>query len=763
MPCPYGTTNKVAYGTIYILQTEKCYSFAMLKDNYSKQQATTPVERLAGSIERITFHSEESGFCVLRVKVKSQRDVVTVIGNAVTIAPGEYIECLGFWINDKTHGLQFKTTELKTVRPSTIEGITKYLASGMVKGIGPHFAKQLVKTFGEAVFEIIEQTPNRLREVPGIGEKRYTQIISAWAEQKVIRDIMVFLQSHCVGTARAVRIYKTYGEQAILRVQENPYRLALDIHGIGFKTADAVAERLGIARDSTLRAAAGVRHVLQELCEAGHCAVEIETLVAASVKLLEIAEPIIRQALEDEIHSDHVVQETIGEKDCIFPVNLYQAEVGVMQHLLRLREGELPWGNIATDKAIQWVEEKTHLQLSASQQQALATMLQNKVTIITGGPGVGKTTVVNSILQIVRAKRCNVALCAPTGRAAKRLTETTSCPAKTIHRLLEFNAKTFNFRYQQDYPLPIDFLIVDEASMLDVVLMYHLLKAIPSHAALLLVGDVDQLPSVGPGAVLADIINSNVIATLRLTEIFRQAATSKIIINAHRINQGYMPSDNQEGSDFYTIYTDTSEDIHDKLLQVVTKRIPERFSFDPLTDIQVLTPMNRGGLGARSLNIILQTALNGQAEPKITRFGWTFAPGDKVIQMVNNYDKDVFNGDVGIIRQIDLEESTLTIFFDGRPVEYDFNELDEVSLAYAISIHKSQGSEYPAVVIPIATQHYTLLARNLLYTAVTRGKKLVVLVGQKKAVGIAVHNVESKHRLTKLSERLKDALLLINS
>jgi len=721
---------------------------------FNRQQPAAPQEPLNGSVERVTFHSEASGFCVLRTKVKGHRDVVTVIGNAASITAGEYIECQGVWVNDKTHGLQFKASTLNVVAPTTLEGIEKYLGSGMVKGIGPHFAKKLVKAFGEAVFDVIEHEPAKLLQLEGIGQKRTERITAAWEEQKAIRKIMVFLQSYGVGTARAVRIYKTYGDAAVDKVRENPYRLALDIYGIGFKTADTLAQRLGIEKDAPIRAQAGVRHVLQELCSNGHCAATVEQLIGSGQTLLELTTPLLQTAVEHEIDAENLISESIDDKACVFLPSLYRAETGVAERLSLLLQGEPPWGDVDMEKSLPWVEDKTTLQLSDSQRAAIHTVVKHKVAIITGGPGVGKTTIVHSLIKILQAKRMSIKLCAPTGRAAKRMQETTGITAKTIHRLLEFDPKVFGFKHNQDNPLPLDVLIVDEASMLDVSLMHALLKALPQAAALILVGDVDQLPSVGPGQVLADCIASNVIPTVRLTEIFRQAQSSQIIVNAHRINHGQMPLMYQGESDFYTVYLDTPEAIHDKLLQLVSERIPKKYRCNPTSAIQVLTPMNRGGLGARALNVALQQLLNGNSEPKITRFGWTFSPGDKVIQTVNNYDKEVFNGDIGVIDVIDGSEGVLYIHYDNRRIEYEFGELDEVSLAYATSIHKSQGSEYPIVVMPLATQHFTLLARNLVYTGVTRGKQLVILVAQKKAMGMAVHKVDSQARLTKLRERL---------
>jgi len=708
-------------------------------------------------VERVTFHSEESGYCVLRVKAKGHRDLVTVVGAAASVAAGEHVECEGTWHNDRRYGLQFKAQSLRVVPPSTLEGIEKYLGSGMVRGIGPHFARKLVGAFGARVFDVIEDSPDLLLTLEGIGPKRKERVTQAWAEQKVVREIMVFLTSHGVGTARSVRIYKTYGEQAVAKVRENPYRLALDIQGIGFKTADAIAQRLGIPHDSLIRAQAGVRHVLQEMAAEGHCAAFREPLLTATAKLLEVSAAVVEQAVATELAAENLVAETIQGRPALFLAALERAERGIAMGIARLRRGSPPWGNIDAERALPWVERHTGLVLSASQRAAVAAAIGSKVTIITGGPGVGKTTVVRGILAILAAKGVAVELCAPTGRAAKRLSETTGLPARTIHRLLEFDPKTLGFRRDQYRPLEAGLVVVDEVSMVDLVLMNQLLRAVPTPSAVLLVGDVDQLPSVGPGAVLTDLIGSGVVPTARLTEIFRQAARSRIVVNAHRINQGRAPQPPQRGedSDFYLLACRDAADIRDRLLRVVTERLPERFGFDPIADIQVLTPMGRGDLGARSLNEALQQRLNPQGQPRIARFGWTYAPGDKVIQTVNDYDKEVFNGDIGRIERIDEQEGVLTIVYDGRPVEYELGELDEIALAYATTVHKSQGSEYPAVVIPLAMEHYRLLQRNLLYTAVTRGKRMVVLIAETKALAIAVKQRTSVERLTLLGRRLE--------
>ena len=541
------------------------------------------------------------------------------------------------------------------------------------------------------------------------------------------------------------------------KVRENPYRLALDIHGIGFKTADQLAQQLGIDRESLIWAQAGVRHVLQELSGEGHCAQPVQSLIFDAVKLLEIPEETIREAIQCEIQEERLTPETINDVPCLFLTPLHRAEKGVANHVTRLLSGKAFWSNINLDKAIPWVEEKNNIELSSSQKTAVEQAVQHKFCIVTGGPGVGKTTTVNSILKVIQAKRAHVTLCAPTGRAAKRLSESTGQEATTIHRLLDFDPSAFDFKRNADNPLETDLLVVDECSMVDIVLMNQLLRAVPDNSAVLLVGDVDQLPSVGPGSVLSDLIESGKVPVARLTEIFRQAATSQIITGAHAINKGQPPKQTKQGeeTDFYYLTGNEPEELFQKLMAVVTRRLPQKFGFDPINDIQVLAPMNRGGLGARSLNVALQEALNPDAHPRVTRYGWTYAPGDKVIQTVNNYDKEVFNGDIGRVKSIDIEEGELIIIFDNREVLYQVNELDEVSLAYATSIHKSQGSEYPCVVIPMAMQHYTLLERNLLYTGVTRGKQLVVLLGQPKAVGMAVRSVKSTRRLTNLQARLQ--------
>lgn len=718
--------------------------------------APPSIASLSAIVERVTFHNEENGFAVMRVKAKGHRDLVTVVGYVPLITPGESVFCQGQWQQDRKYGLQFKTEKIEVVSPSTKEGIQKYLGSGLIKGIGPHFAARLVKAFGESVFDVFDNNPEALTQLPGIGEKRKALIIKAWGEQKKIRSIMLFLYTHGVGTSRAWRIFKLYGDQSIEVVRDNPYRLALDIRGIGFKTADQLGERLGIEKNDLKRVEAGVAHVLIQICEKGHCAATMDQLSQLSMELLAVPEAIVKEAIESQIKHNYFITERVGNHDYIFPKHLYYAERSVAQHMHRILQYKVSWQPLICDQALDWVEQKTQLQLSALQKKAIELVVTNKITIITGGPGVGKTTILNSLVKILKAKGLSIALCAPTGRAAKRLSEVTGLSAYTIHRLLDFQRSTYSFKHHEKYPLPQDILIVDEVSMIDIVLMSHLLKAVANHSVLVLVGDVDQLPAVGSGNVLKDMIESEVVQTIKLKEVFRQAMHSQIILNAHRINQGDMPlSATQRQQDFYILYAQDTEVVLEKLIACVAKNIPNRYGFNAITDIQVLTPMNRGILGSTNLNIQLQSILNHQTNDRIFYRGNYFGLHDKVIQVVNNYDKKVFNGDIGYIVEVNIEQNALKISFDDRVLDYDINELDEVRLAYAISIHKSQGSEFPVVVIPIVMAHYVLLLRNLLYTGITRGKKLVILVGQKKAIYLAVRNNEIIQRLTHLRERLK--------
>src|SRR6516165_9015309 len=639
----------------------------------ARTSTVSSTEILAGFVDRVTFHNPENGFCVLRVKARGLRDLITVLGHAAMIAPGEFVNANGSWVNDRTHGLQFKASFLKVTAPTTIEGIEKYLGSGMIRGIGPVYARKLVRAFGAAVFDVIEQEPPRLREVTGIGPKRAARIIAGWSEQKVIREIMLFLHSNGVATSRAVRIYKTYGAYAVQLISENPYRLARDIRGIGFRTADQIASMLGIEKTAIIRVRAGISFALAEAMEDGHCGLPHQDLLVLTRELLEVPAELVNRALNLELRDGTVIADDLDGRRCVFLAGLYRAEREIADKLRALTIRKPPWPAIETDKAIPWVEKRAKLALAASQVEAVCVALASNVLVITGGPGVGKTTLVNSILKILLAKSVAVALCAPTGRAAKRLSESTGLEAKTIHRLLETDPRTGAFRRNEDAPLDCDLLVVDETSMVDVPLMRALLRALPDPASLLLVGDVDQLPSVGPGQVLGDIIGPGAVSVVRLTEVFRQAAESRIIVNAHRINHGMMPDlATADSGDFYFVGAPDAEEGVRKLLAIVQERIPKRFGLDPIRDIQVLCPMNHGGLGARSLNIELQTALNPPGEIRIERFGWTFCPGDKVMQIENDYDKEVYNGDHGVVSRIDMEEGTLIVDFDGRELIYVF-------------------------------------------------------------------------------------------
>ncbi|HYP03866.1 MAG TPA: ATP-dependent RecD-like DNA helicase [Cyanobium sp.] len=720
-----------------------------------------PGEVLAGTIERVTFHNGESGFCVLRVKARSHRDLVTVVGHAAEISAGEWITASGQWVNDRSHGPQFRASFLRASAPTSAEGMQKYLGSGMIRGIGPIYAAKLVAAFGDQVFEVIEQAPERLREVPGIGRVRAGRIARAWADQKVVREIMVFLHSHGVGTARAVRIFRTYGNDAVRVMAENPYRLARDIRGIGFRTADAIALRLGITPTALIRLRAGIDYALLEASGDGHCGLPTAALLQLAGDLLAVEQAdLLRGALELELAEGAVVADSLGGEPAIFLARLHRDERAIAAALQALATASPPWEALDAARAIPWVEQRLGLELAPSQRLALEQALAARLLVITGGPGVGKTTLINAILTILAARKLDLQLCAPTGRAARRLGEATGLEAKTIHRLLEFDPQTAGFRRNAKLPLACDLLVVDETSMVDVSLMASLLAALPARAALLLVGDVDQLPSVGPGQVLADGIASGAVPVARLSEVFRQAAASRIITTAHAINAGHLPDlrppEGEVSSDFYFLPAETPEQALELILKVVAERIPARFGFDPIAEVQVLCPMARGGCGSRALNLALQQRLNPDPAEQVERFGWRFAPGDKVMQIANDYEKEVFNGDMGTIESLDADNGELTVRLDGREVTYGWGELDHLVPAYACTIHKSQGSEYPAVVIPLLMQHYPMLQRNLVYTGLTRGKRLVVLVGQRKALALAVRNHQGRRRHTRLAEWLSD-------
>ena len=711
---------------------------------------------LEGVLERIVFFNEENSFTVARLQVPGKKDLVTIVGALPLPTPGETLRLKGQWVVDTKFGQQFRVERCLSVLPATIIGIQKYLGSSLIKGIGPIMAKRIVDKFGLDTFDIIEENPERLTEIDGIGPIRTERITKAWQEQKQIREVMVFLQGHEISPAYAVKIFKAYGDKAVSVVKENPYRLALDISGIGFKTADKVAKSMGIDPNSQIRAEAGIIHVLSELVDEGHCYYPYEELKQKVAELLEIDLAILETALATLAREDRILIEDLPEIKAVYLTPLHVAEANVARRLKTLIASPKQALQIDVEKAIEWVQSISRIDLAATQKLALRKTISGKVVVLTGGPGTGKTTLINSLVKILEKKGQRIVLASPTGRAAKRLSEVTGKEAKTIHRLLEFSPKEGGFKRNEDNPLDADLVVIDEASMVDILLMNQLLKAIPLTATLLLVGDVDQLPSVGPGNVLKDIIASGNVETIILTEIFRQAQESLIIVNAHRVNRGEFPQlKPQQGqrSDFYFIEKDDPEEVLGVIKELCVKRLPNAFRLNPLDDIQVMTPMHRGTVGVANLNAELQVLLNPQGKV-ITRGGRLFRVNDKVMQIKNNYEKDVFNGDIGTLAAIDIEEQKVQVKFEGRTVDYELSDLDDLVLAYAISIHKSQGAEYPVVVVPLLSQHYIMLQRNLLYTAITRAKRLVVLVGSKRAIAIAVRNNKVQRRYTNLAAKL---------
>lgn len=702
-------------------------------------------------IERITFQNPENGYSVMKVKVKGYNDLVTLVGNLLEVPVGSVLLCEGDWKVDKRFGSQFVCQSWEEVMPATAYGIEKYLGSGLVKGIGPKFAQLIVKQFGLDTIEVIETDIQRLYEVPGIGKKRVEKIRESWEKQKDIKNVMLFLQGYGVSTAYAAKIYRQYGKESIDKVKENPYRLADDIWGIGFKTADGIANKMGYEKNDIRRCQSGIIYTLNQLANEGHVFAEEEQLVKAALDLLEAEEEPIRAALTNMIQTEEVKM----EEEAIYLPPFYFAEVGTANRLLALVEGQEKELFIRP-MDLQALSKETGVEYDEVQLQAIEEAIRSKVMVLTGGPGTGKTTTTQGVIAALKHMGMRILLAAPTGRAAKRMSEATGMEAKTIHRLLEFNPKD-GYKRNDENPLEGDALIVDECSMIDIVLMNCLMKAVPCSMRVVFVGDIDQLPSVGAGNVLRDLIDSKKIPVIRLTRIFRQAQTSRIVMSAHAINQGRFPDiSNGKETDFFFIQQEDAEKAAEDIVNLVKNRLPKAYS-QKTSQIQVLTPMQRGVVGAANLNMALQNALN-PSPTALNRGGYSFRQGDRVMQLRNNYDKEVFNGDLGYIESVDTEERTLMVNFEDRLVEYEASELDELTLAYATTIHKSQGSEYPIVVMPVLMTHYVMLQRNLIYTGITRAKKICVLIGSKKALSFAIRNMSVLKRNSRLKERLNPEL-----
>ena len=699
-------------------------------------------------VERITYQNAENGYSVMKVKVKGYDDLVTLVGNLLEVPAGSVLLCEGEWRVDKRYGQQFQCETWEEVMPATAYGIEKYLGSGLVKGIGPKFAKLIVGHFGTDTIEVIETDIERLYEVPGIGKKRVEKIRESWEKQKDIKNVMLFLQGFGVSTAYAAKIYRQYGKESIDKVKENPYRLADDIWGIGFKTADGIARKMGYEMNDERRLRSGLIYTLNQLADEGHCYAEEQQLIATARQLLEANEECIRTAMTHAIETEDLMLDGTG----IYLPPFYYAECGTANRLSTLVHTK-EVGSIFTARFdLTKLQRETGIEYDEVQVEAIRQAIASKVMVLTGGPGTGKTTTTKAIIAALQSAGMRILLAAPTGRAAKRMSEATGMEAKTIHRLLEYNPQD-GYKRNDENPLEGDALIVDECSMIDIILMNNLTKALPTTMRLVLVGDIDQLPSVGAGNVLRDIIDSGVIPVVRLTRIFRQAQSSRIVMSAHAINRGCFPDiSNGQHTDFFFMKQEEPEKVAETIVSLVRDRLPKAYR-QPTANIQVLTPMQRGVVGAANLNMALQQALNHNTAA-LVRGGYTYKEGDRVMQLRNNYDKDVYNGDLGYVRSVDMEERTLTVDFDGQLVEYEVSELDELTLAYATTIHKSQGSEYPIVVMPVLMTHYVMLQRNLIYTGITRAKKICVLVGQTKALAYAIHNMKVLKRNTRLKERL---------
>ena len=726
--------------------------------------ASSNLEHLQGQIERITYTNEENGYTVAKVKVRGRPDLVTVIGHMTSPLPGQVLKMKGEWTTHPKFGEQFKAISCECTVPATSAGIQRYLGSGLIKGIGPVMAKRMVAKFGDDTLDVIENQTQKLTEVEGIGDKRIEMIKEAWEEQKEIREVMLFLQGHGVSATYASKIFKAYGKASIQVVQDNPYRLATDIFGIGFVTADNIAQKLGFSIESEFRIQAGILYVLHQLSDEGHVLYPRPALITKSTQILEVEATLVDKCLADLNAAQKVVIEDLTapgadeSQEAVYLAKYHFSEKSIAHKLKRLLASPKSIRQVDTTKALEWVQKTHSISLAEKQAEAVRKALEDKILVITGGPGTGKSFLLNAILKIVSRLKARIFLAAPTGRAAKRMNEATGFEAKTIHRLLEFDFQKGGFKKDEEHPLNCDLLIVDEMSMVDTLLMHHLLKAVRLDTTLIMVGDVNQLPSVGAGNVLKDIIGSGAVPVVELSEIFRQARESSIIVNAHLINQGQFPrlTPRQDKlDDFFFMQEEDPEKVLDKIKYMVMERIPKRFQLNPVTDVQVISPMNKGVVGVNNLNTQLQASLNPNGQ-ELTRGGKTFREGDKVMQIKNNYDKEVFNGDIGKIIKLDLEMQEMKIRFDDRVVVYEYADLDELVLAYAVSIHKSQGSDYPAVVMPILTQHYIMLQRNLIYTGITRGKNLVVAIGAKKALAIAVNNAKTQQRYTFLYGRLRN-------
>lgn len=719
------------------------------------------LETLAGTIDQIVFQNEENGYTVARLKSPVFKEPVVVVGNMMPIASGEIITATGMWKHHSSFGRQFVVEAFEVSLPKDLKGIERYLESGVIKGIGSTYAKRIVEYFGTKTFEILDRHIDRLEEVEGIGSKRLDKIKASWTEQGAIRNVMVFLRGHNVSLSLAQKIYRRYKEQALEVIQKNPYQLARDIAGIGFKTADALAQEIGMDKESPERIASAIEHILRVLSEEGHSCYPLQGLLQHGTNLLEVSPDLIEKEVQPLINERRLVSLLMHEKasdTTLWTKQMFETEIGIVEELERLTTHQCALRSVDCEKAIAWVEAQLGISFAQEQIVAITKSMQEKVHIITGGPGTGKSTITKAILALSEKITGKILLGAPTGRAAKRLSEITKRKASTIHSLLEMDFVQGGFKRNRMNPLQCDLLIIDEASMVDTQLMVHLLRAVPSKARLLIIGDIDQLPSVGPGTVLKDMIESETIMTTRLKEIFRQAKGSRIVRNAHRVNQGQFPElEEDPKSDFWFIPLEKPEDILAKILELVTKKLPEERHFHPFDEIQVLSPMKKGVLGTLNINIALQDKLNPSLK-RVTKMGRTFRLGDKVMQVRNNYDKLVFNGDVGRIVEIDEQEEEIVALFDGQEVVYNFTEMDELILAYAVSVHKYQGSECPVILMPIHTSHFKLLVKNLVYTGITRGKKLVILVGSKRAIAIAVKSVSVEERFTGLKHFLRENL-----